>query len=457
MVETHEYRGLWWLPNDEEEQLSGTLTVTKGEASLELIGHFGHELLSETPTEKVFSHALAEHPRIVGMSTDGKSITLEGHRTASYTESFPGIPTGTYTRYVTLIGKQFADGEEIGFDEISIRASDLNAWTQVAAIRTKVGVEKHKTKGYPVFSKLDINFEAPDDIEIPLARGEKAFIRFNAPGQGINPGTDHVALTQEAALHLRFAKRASLDDVFERGGQIRNFLSLAVGRPVAILSVTGYQDDYVRESSDTHLPIQVLWGILHNPEPPTRPRQAREMLFTLPEATPDISTVMKHWFAKQARLRPVFNLFFGMLYHPSMYSDVKFLAFAQAVETYDYRRRRKPGKWTLAQRMLDVLGQCRTVSKKIVGSASGDEATFIEDFKTSRNYYTHYNPKLEKKAATGAALLLLTTQLQALIEMSLLRQLGFSARSIDALLQRIRRYEQIEHLKAFVAEEGSAK
>jgi ApeA N-terminal domain 1 len=44
VVETHEYKGMWWLPSDETEKRSGTLTVNKGEAALELIGHFGHEL-----------------------------------------------------------------------------------------------------------------------------------------------------------------------------------------------------------------------------------------------------------------------------------------------------------------------------------------------------------------------------------------------------------------------------
>jgi hypothetical protein len=35
VVETHEYKGLWWLPSHETEKLSGTLTVSKGEAALE--------------------------------------------------------------------------------------------------------------------------------------------------------------------------------------------------------------------------------------------------------------------------------------------------------------------------------------------------------------------------------------------------------------------------------------
>lgn len=64
---------------------------------------------------------------------------------------------------------------------------------------------------------------------------------------------------------------------------------------------------------------------------------------------------------------------------------------------------------------------------------------------------THYNPRLEKKAATGAELYLLTIQLQALIEMSLLRQLGFGCRAIASTLERSRRLTEIEFLRRKLA------
>jgi hypothetical protein len=443
------------LPDREHEKLSGTLTITRGKAALELIGHFGHELLSATDNEKAYSLDLAEQARIIGLTTDGKRVTLEGHQAAPHTVSFPGVATATYQRNVALIGKQFADGEGIGFDEISIRASDLNVWTQVSGFESEIGMEKHKRKGYLMFSNVEIRFDAPDDIDIELARGERAFVRFSAQSHGIGRGTDHIELRQEAEFHLRFAKRAGLYEVFTRVGQIRNFLSLAVGRPVAILAVAGYQDDYVCEEAEEPVAIELLWEVPYNPDPPIRARYPHEMLFTLPEAAPEISTVMKNWFAKQTRLAPVFSLFFGVRHHPDISLEVKFLLYAQAVETYDYRRRRDPGKWTLAERMGDVLSGCQTVSKRIVGSAPEDEAAFIEAFKVARNYYTHYNPKLEKKAARGAALFLLFIQLQAIIEMSVLRELGFGCRSIDAILERAQRFVEIEHFKSFVAAENA--
>jgi hypothetical protein len=454
VIATHTYRGYWWLPEDEKTKLSGTLTITKGDAKLELLDNFGRRLISKAEKGEVYSFSLAEQPRILGVSTDGKPITLEGHLVASTNEHFPGIPTSTYSRSVAFIGAHFEADEEIGFDEIAIKASDLNTWTCVSGFSIKTGMREHE-QGYLIFEKVDISYEAPDDIEIPLAGGERAFIRFTAPSEGIGSGADHIALRQEAALHLRFARRASLDQVFERVGHIRNFLSLAVGRPVAIFSVTGFQDDFVREKSEIPIPITLLWEIPHNPEPPARKRDAREMLFTLPDAQPGISRVMRAWFAKQERLKPVFNLFFGSRYHPDLYLDVRFLLHAQAIETYDYRRRRKPGNKHLVQRIADVLDECTTVAKRIVGRTAAERADFVEAVKVARNYYTHYNPKLEKKVARGAALLLLLVQLQAIIEMSLLRELGFPARAINAILDRVDRYREIEHFKELVAEESA--
>jgi hypothetical protein len=56
--------------------------VTKGEASLELLGHFGYEILYETETEKIASGSLAEQPRILGLTHDDKHVSLEGHVSA---------------------------------------------------------------------------------------------------------------------------------------------------------------------------------------------------------------------------------------------------------------------------------------------------------------------------------------------------------------------------------------
>jgi len=455
MLELHEYKGLWWLPEDEDGKVAGDLSIAKGKAELEVIGDFGRELLSQTAREKSYSGDLADQPRVLGVSADGKPVTLETVSERGHTVNFPGLPVSRYGAGVTLVGKHFGQGEKITFDEIAIRATDLNAWTRVSGFKTSLGFEELDDPGSHAFTSIKVHYEAPDEIRIPLSGGEEILIKFTAPAKGLWGGiSDHVELTQEAALHLRFARKASLQDVLGRVSQIRNFLSLAVGRPVSVLSVSGFQDDYKRGGTSSLRPIELYWQIPYNPEPPDKARDSREMLFTLEEAQPEMSTVMRKWFLRQARLEPVFNLFFGTLYHPSLYLEVKFLAYAQAIETYDYRRRRKPSRKTFATRAHDVLAQCRTVSKKIVGPTQEDLEAFVLNFRDTRNYYTHYDPRFERKAASGTDLFLLSIQLQAIIEMILLRELGFPCRAIDQILERANRYTQIRHFRSKSTQEA---
>lgn len=453
MLERHEYKGLWTLPGEDAEGLVGTASVENGRTTLEVVGNLGRRLLSEDARQRTYSLDLEDKPRVLGSSTDGKPITLEGLSELGHTVNMPGLVTARYRADVTVVGRHFSKEEEIAFDEISIRVTDLNAWTRVSGFDMSFGFEQLENNSH-AFSSVEFRYEAPADIRFPLSRGEEILIRFTASSKGLRGGTDHVELTQDAALHLRFAKKARLPEVFERVSQVRNFLSLAVGRPVSVLSVSGYRDDHMRGGTTFPRPIELYWEIPHNPDPPAQPRSSHEMLFTLNEAKPEMSTVMRKWFLRQSRLQPVFNLFFGTLYHPSLYLEVKFLAYAQAIETYDYRRRRKHSDKHLAERMKDVLAQCRTVSKRIVGAGQDDLDAFVSRFRDSRNYYTHYSPRLEKKAAKGAALLLLSFQLQAIIEMALLRELGFPCRAIDQTLERARRYERIERIRSIAAREA---
>jgi hypothetical protein len=449
----HELKGLWWLPSDESDNRAGTLMIDHGSVALELLGDFGHQMLTETGRQKTFSLDLAEQPRILGLSTDGTPITLEGDQGAPHETHLPGMTVATYRRKAALIGKHFGPDEEISFDEISVELSDVNEWTRVTGFTGSRNFEELAEGGYASIG-IDLHYEAPDDIEIELARGEMLTLRFRASSKGLGRGDTRFSISQKTAVRLRFARPTEIERCFTRVHQLRNFLSLAVGRPVSVLSVTAFCDDHVREQSNELVPIQVLWEVARNPEPPERPRDAHKMLFTYPDIAEQASDVMQHWFAKQRRLQPVFDLFFGVRHLSDLPLEVRFLTTAQAIDTYDFRRRRHPGNFSLAQRLEGVCDQCKSVAQKLIGSGDDDRDEFVRTFRDTRNWYTHYNPRHEKKAAQGAALFVLLTQLQSLIEMSLLRQLGFGCRQVDEILERTRRYAEIRHFQAIEAEEA---
>jgi hypothetical protein len=482
VIETYEYVGYWWVaeeeagfPTDTSDRLSGTLTIKRGKAELVVLGSFGHEALDSSGT--AFSPAPADVPRILGFSTTGKSITLEDCTRTDFELNFPGVPTTTYRPRVVLIDAWIGKEDPIVFDEISIRTSHLDMWVGISGFSETIGGGE-QTGGSRSPYSIDVHFEEPTSLRVPLDHGEEAAINFGFRHSGMQPVTTGASLTQTDSLHLRFATSQPLEQVFVRAGQLRNFLTLAIGRPETILSVRGFKDDFVRRGAESRQPITLLWEIPHNPDPPNRLLHPIQMLFTLPQA--DLSDVMKAWFERQNLFEPVLNLYFGMLYHPDISIDIRFLTYAQAIETYDFRRRDPleipklehrrrlkaifdgaPEEWrdwlksrlagsnfrTLDKRVRDVLAECPTVSAKIVGASSVDLDAFVTRFKRSRNYYTHYTPALERHAARGIELYAMTIQLRAIIEMSLLRELGFSCEAIDGILTRVERYAQILHAK----------
>jgi hypothetical protein len=74
LIETHTCRGLWWTPSEPDVRLNGTLTITKGDPRLDVVGDFGHEVISESDGERTYSMSLADRERVVGITTDGRSV-----------------------------------------------------------------------------------------------------------------------------------------------------------------------------------------------------------------------------------------------------------------------------------------------------------------------------------------------------------------------------------------------
>jgi hypothetical protein len=67
------------------------------------------------------------------------------------------------------------------------------------------------------------------------------------------------------------------------------------------------------------------------------------MLFNYSEIANRLDDVLGNWLAKANMLEPVLFGYFGPLYHPEMYLEQKFLAYAQAIESYHRRVFDGPG------------------------------------------------------------------------------------------------------------------
>lgn len=232
MIETHEYGGLWWLPEEDANKISGTLTIVRGRATLSVLGSFGNNVISSSSTQTVYSPEPAPAPRILGLTTGGKAVTLEGCIYETFSMNFPGIPTTTYRARIVFFDVWFEADEQIELDEIAIRTTELDTWVGISPFQLETKLDELPETGHATLAALNVHFEPTQAVVIPLDHGNESRIEFSFTQSGMRPVTTELTVSQSAQLHLRFGARKPINEALAAVGYLRNFLSLAVGRPV---------------------------------------------------------------------------------------------------------------------------------------------------------------------------------------------------------------------------------
>lgn len=176
---------------------------------------------------------------------------------------------------------------------------------------------------------------------------------------------------------------------------------------------------------------------------------------------------LRNWFkqAKPSELKPTHDLYFGTLYIPLMYRESHFLSLAQAAESF--HRRKYRGKYlsdkdykeipdvlvnaiplavkkyfknslenklkysnefSLRKRLKEIFDEYQ---HEIPGVFIKNKGAFIDNVVDTINYLTHYDKDLKERAASGNAIFHLTQELKTLLEICLLRELGFGSEEIE--------------------------
>jgi hypothetical protein len=470
MLEPFEYRGLWWLPEEPAQKVAGVLTFSQDDVALELVGQLPRtEARQEQTTDVVVLPAgPLSRERIVGLSTNGKAFTLERCHASGWNMSMPGMATERFSPDLILEGARYETGEAVVFDELSVRYTQLDGWVATSGISSGAHAEGEEVTG------IDLSFRPPDSIEVELP-DLTLEVAFSWTPEDAAPLGTQLKLSQRAAFVLRFEEPMPLEQTLDFVYQLRNFVALGVGRPVTPVAITGFvlppanaERDPFTGLEPRKLTINLFYRLGHVPD--VKDIHPAQMLFTFPDARDRLTQLLENWFCKQQLLRPVFDLYFGAIYNRHAFLEQRFLSLMQAIETYHRRTSTEtdlpPEKherrleeilaatpeeyrhWlsgqlthsnelTLRKRLKDVLRRCPDVVEKLV-----KKKRFIHRVHNARNYLTHYDSSLEDKAQRGMNLYPLTVQLQALVEMCLLLELGFNCEEVNAFFDRVERYRE---------------
>jgi len=453
MIEEFEYKGIWWLPHKPKEQVSGTFKFTPNEgAVLDLIGSF---------KDITGMNKMLEPEIILGISSDGKNITLHNCFETKSNLNFPGLLTSSFYANIAFVGAHFQKTEDIKFKSLSVHYLYLDEWFNVSGFDIQhLFDEKEVVIRYKLAEPIQA---AIDDYKILLD------VRATGPTHSIVQ--KEASIKQRTYIRVEPSGEKSFDEYLNIMYRIQNFLSLGIMEPVYPLVVEGITEVNKEMINDKtyNPPVKIYYRVSDIPKAP-KTLLPFDMLFTFKDISDRFEVFLRNWFEKADLLEPVYNLHFGTLYNPRMYLEHRFLSLLQAIESY-HRRTMKNFElpeeqhknriveilnavshghkdWlknklaysnepNLRRRLKEILEKFADVLNKFIP----DKDFFIHKVVTTRNYLTHYDETLKEQSAEGKELYHFTQKLKILLEICLLKELGFTSENIKSLISRNRRYQ----------------
>ena len=441
MLEEIKYSGQWWSPANPDSKVYGVLNFNQSDgARLEVDG------------------ALEGHPNIInGLSLDNTRITLGDCIVSNPNKFWGNIPiimqSHIYAHQLYL-GIHFTQQEDIKFRSLYCQMSTLNEWVRKSGfnVQREVGGEVITYKQPNAISVL-VNPELEITIDFWCASSYRYSI---------------VNLKQVARVAFHTPKARSIDDFSRLLHHFRNFLCLATQVSTYPQEIRGFVNEQSPSSE-----VKILYQL---DTPISTKDDVYNSLFTFTDIEDKFASCLQNWYKKYEVLEPVCQLYFGTLYGRFVYLNLKFLCLVQALEAYHSRTttnqelapeehdkrvsrilRAVPTEYkdwlqneltysnepSLRRRLKELYDTFSVTLKAL----NANKKSFINRVVDTRNYLTHYDVDLKRKSAKGKELFIITERLRILVEMCLMKEIGFDLEEINNLIckryqDRLKLYER---------------
>lgn len=413
--ETKELQGYWWLPGAPDHHVPGTLVYKPDDgARLEIMG--------ELAGIEAFSDGVS-HKTIHGVTTDGNEITLLRPFYGGSQANFPGIPKERFSAFKYLTGTH-VDNEEFLVERVRLRFSYLSQWAG------KSGFRRERPSNGADFT-LKLEYRLPNPVTVALENGIELSVGFSADYNSSTRPKLKYEISQENYVSLEFEEPRPLSGLRTLAFNLRDFLSLVVGRSVAIeeFALRPHRSEAEKDQLGTRatIPVYLMERPSHKPQGASP--NPSEMLLPLNALEHRLKEVLDDWLACVEHLGVVLDLYFGTLYEEVVNTRRHFLELAIASEAYHKRSTQKKGTHfrtrikELVEKHADVLGSYI------------DPSEFSKEVKNKRNALVHGGPGSEAEVREGTPLIELVLRLKTLLECCFLEELGIPSDEAEKRMQ----------------------
>jgi hypothetical protein len=473
-LELSEQSGFWWLATN-ADPVSGRLSqLSDLTVQLELLAasDLKQELLGEEEQAVIF-----------GTTTEGKRVTLLDCQFVGRSFNSGGTTTHRYFVNHVVAGAHLTQDVPPRFDRIDVRFSHLEEWlghypfdSPAAAHGWKRDEPTVLTHAHPPRSCANLSDQVRISTTSTLSQNPASPWRYDS--------------RHSAYFSIEVLNPLSLWELYsELVTPLRDLVALGLGRAVAVTDIQAYSREATFCPPGGKLfkvPLTITSPLFQRrgaPSASTKHDRSAwihpvHMLLPGAELLAQFDQHIPAWFWLRRRFETVCELYFATLYSPVMYLEHQFLNMAQAAETF--HRQRYAGaymgkseakalckavrkaipttivpdvrkkivdklshlhEYTLRDRLSELTSSCDPLLNWV--DPSFDAQAFNDRVRTTRNYLTHWVPKLGAKAAKGVDLIRLTRRLRTMLTICLLRELGLKLEPLHVWKERLCRYEGI--------------
>ena len=444
--------GYFWLPSASEKRLPGTLKISDGgKIELEVVG-----LFDETVGEQDSAiDDRGEFERLVGQIEEYGLVTLERCFYKNRPLFIDGISKSLLHVSKALLGIAYEDTKPLLFNTLQFSVEGVDEWVGLSGIQVE-----HENR------TATITYSPLEEISLNLNNGMKLLITFSWTLPGF-PHITEAKITQKTYFKLVSQQERPLADFTSIAHKLTTFLCFAIDKTVCINPIKATSNTTCREintgESEPAPPILLYYESL--PYTKVAPQIYQDhMLFRYQRIKENVEHRINNWLEAYKRFEPALNLYFGVTTGGLRYLDAKVLALAQGLESYHRRTsdetRMDKSKFESLRKTLDALcpdGHRTWLSEKLkygnelslrqrlqriveplkefIGDKNQQDK-LIGSIVDTRNYLTHHDDSSKSKAASGEKLIRLYRKMEAIFQLRLLQELGFTQTEIQSILDK---------------------
>jgi hypothetical protein len=448
MINSFEYKGKWKLP-ESDSWIDGILKYTPDEdISLELFGTF---------SKHIFDHS--QQSIIIGKTTEGE-ITLVDNHFRSTRNKYDFITIGVYVPQMIFIGKHFNSLEEISFRQVTFRLFNLFNWCEISGIKTDFN--NHQ-------KEYSISYKKPNDIDFSCHQDCDGHLTFESPIK-LEDTNNKIELEERCHVSLKYKEKTFFEKILYDIIVFQGFLSLSTFEQSYPIKIYFKDDDYFKEvqKEQQKLNIECIYqNTFYNKN--YQIRRPFEYLLKFQDISDDFPSLIRNWFEKYKEIEPSFILLLDYFIEKKVFSTEKFMKIVRGLETFhrltsDKQKfsesehtnkiitifktvdlSEKDKQWlnnlliysnelSLKERLMDLIDNHsnRYIQNKVV-----NKKRFCQKVVDTRNYNTHFDPRLKDKDLKNKELIDVTHILTGLLISCVLGHIGVDVSIIEDNLDRL--------------------